>query len=360
MASLIIDGQLSAVPRVRGVVHVGANVGQEVAFYAMLKDVPAMLIEPLPRLIPMIEAEVAANPQGDFTIVQACCSDVDGQEVDFHVSPDPIGQASSILAPGKVIEQFPWMAKTETVKMQTVTLDTLLARDHPDFPVNMLAIDTQGADLKVLRGAERTLERCDGVYVEVSDEAFYQGGCTFKEIIDFLDPRGFGLYRAIVTPAGWGNAFFKRRRSPQAEEIASIAARNIALGRPTRESSVHRGKMKGALAVNGRLDQTHGFRTENRNRDEWLEIDLDGEREVAEIVLVGPCMRNRFGTIRVLVRADGEDWQPVYDYAAAGKILTRFDSIPVGRRISAVRVESRADLLMLSQVMVIAPEGAAS
>lgn len=260
MAGLIIEGQLSGVPWVRGIVHVGANVGQEVRFYAQMKDVPALLIEPLTKLIPRIEAEIAANPQGDFRIANACCSDVDDEEVEFHISGDTFAQASSILAPGRIVERFPWLAKTEKVRMKTVTLDTLLERDYPDFPVNMVAIDTQGADLKVLKGAERTLARCDGVYVEVADEATYEGGCTFKEIIDFLDSLGFGLFRSTITPVGWGNAFFRSRRSPQAEEIAAIAARNVALRCATRESPPW-GKQKGKLVVCGRLDLTQGYRS---------------------------------------------------------------------------------------------------
>lgn len=353
MSALFFEAQLSGVQWFRGIVHVGANIGQEVGFYAQLKDVPTLLIEPQPQLIPTLEAEIARHPGGQFYVADICASDVDDAVVDFHVTREPNGQAASLLAPGRVVETYPYLAETDVIQVRTLTLDTLLARHHPDLAVNMLAVDAQGADLTVLKGAVQTLARCDGVYVEVADQPLYQGGCSFKEIIDFLDARGFALYRATITPAGWGNAFFKARVSPQAETLAALAARNIALGKPTRQSTAFRGKLTAKSAVNGRFDQPMGYRSQGNRADEWIEIELGGPVEVAEIVLVGPANRGRYGSLQVLVRV-GEGWELVYDYAAAGKLLSRFDRIPVGRAIAAVRVQSRDEMLILAQVMVLA------
>ncbi|MEM7059525.1 MAG: FkbM family methyltransferase [Pseudomonadota bacterium] len=353
MASLFFDAQMSGVQWFRGIVHVGANVGQEVEFYAKLKDVPAILIEPLPNLIPLIEDEVAANPQGDFHVEQICCSDVDDETAEFYVSPDPISQASSLLAPGRIVERYPWLANTELTEVKTITVDTLLARHYPDFPVNMIAIDTQGADLKVLKGAEHTLQRCDGIYIEVSDERVYQGGCTFKEIIDYLDAQDFGLYRSIIKPEGWGNAFFKKRSSPNASEIAEIASRNLLLDKPTSAGSVFRGKAKSKLVVNGEYDRSQGYRSQTRDH-EWLEIDMGGEHDVEEIILVGPANRARFLTVKVSTRTASGEWRVVFDYAEEQRILTRFDRIPVANRISGIRIETQNEGLMLAQVLAIA------
>ncbi|MEM9139475.1 MAG: FkbM family methyltransferase, partial [Pseudomonadota bacterium] len=232
MAGLCENALMSGMQWMKGIVHVGANVGQEVADYARFKDVPVLLVEPLEELIPQIQAEIAAQKPGDYRIAQTCCSDQDDQIVDFHVSLDPKAQASSMLKPGSVVQTYPWLSETRQVQVKTTTLDTLLTRDHPDFPINMLAIDAQGAELIVLRGAAKTLQRCDAVYVEVSDQPMYEGGCTFKQIHDFLDRRGFALFRSVLTTAGWGNAFFMRREPTYADDLSAIAARNIAQGKP--------------------------------------------------------------------------------------------------------------------------------
>lgn len=352
MSALFFEAQLSGVQWFRGIVHVGANVGQEVGFYAQLKDVPVLLVEPQPGVLPQLTAEVAKHPGGRFRIAEVAAGEVDDALVDFHVTREPNAQAASLLAPGAVVGLYPYLAETDVIQVRGMTLDTLLAREHPDLPVNMLAVDAQGADLGVLRGARATLARCDGVYVEVADQPLYQGGCRFKDIVDFLDDRGFGLYRAALTPAGWGNAFFKARVSPQAAEVAAIAARNVALRKPTRESSAFRGKLTAKSAVNGLYGQPMGYRSQRTRADEWIEIDLGAPHQVDEVILVGPATRGRSATIRVLGRADGA-WTPIYDYAAEGKILSRFDRLAVGRCCDAVRVESRADLLCLAQVLVI-------
>ena len=342
---------------IRGIAHIGANVGQEVAFYAKLKDTPVLLVEPLPHLIPQIQAEVTAHSNGHFHIAEVCCSDVDDQVVDFHVSKDPKAQASSLLAPGKAVEIYPWLEETDLVQVKTTTLDTLLSREFPELDINMLAIDTQGADLKVLEGARQTLSRCDGVYVEVSDEPLYENGCTFREIIEFMDDQGFGLYRAALTTAGWGNAFFKARKSPHSGEIAELASRNIAVGRPATASSIFREKLSPKLAVSGNPSQPSGYRSQGTRNNEWLEIDLESSQHVAEIVLSGPASRGRAEQLAVLVRDGADDsWSAIYDYAAEGRILTRFDRIPVGRAISGVRIESTTSQLALAQVMVIASD----
>jgi len=83
--------------------------------------------------------------------------------------------------------------------------------------IDILKIDTQGYDLEVLRGGERTLEYTDFVYLEVTFCDLYRGTPPFDEIYRFLVDRQFSLvamynYQPFQGITGWADALF--RRSP--------------------------------------------------------------------------------------------------------------------------------------------------
>lgn len=56
-----------------------------------------------------------------------------------------------------------------------------------------LKIDVQGFEEAVLRGAERSLDRCAGLYLELSLVPLYRGALSFAQAIERLAARGFAL-----------------------------------------------------------------------------------------------------------------------------------------------------------------------
>ncbi|MEM7644464.1 MAG: FkbM family methyltransferase [Pseudomonadota bacterium] len=57
-----------------------------------------------------------------------------------------------------------------------------------------LKIDTEGHELDVLRGAERTLAQCEFVIAEVSIKKRFRQGYRFSDVIEFMASRGFQVY----------------------------------------------------------------------------------------------------------------------------------------------------------------------
>jgi hypothetical protein len=59
----------------------------------------------------------------------------------------------------------------------------------------LLKVDAQGADLDVLRGAQRIMPMVWAVQVEAAMRGLYRGQPTFEEVLGFLRSAGF-------TPSG--------------------------------------------------------------------------------------------------------------------------------------------------------------
>ena len=76
----------------------------------------------------------------------------------------------------------------DTVEIQTVSLDSLNLK--PDF----LKLDTEGSELEILQGGQRTLKSALGISVEVGFVELFKGQPLFREVDSFLSNQGFALY----------------------------------------------------------------------------------------------------------------------------------------------------------------------
>jgi FkbM family methyltransferase len=102
-----------------------------------------------------------------------------------------------------------------SVTIHVSTIDRYCEQFGVDF-IDLLKIDTQGYDLRVLRGAENTLSqgRIALIFVEVLFAPLYAGQNYFHEIYDFLwahDFRLVNLYAVAHTEASylcWCDALF--------------------------------------------------------------------------------------------------------------------------------------------------------
>lgn len=77
--------------------------------------------------------------------------------------------------------------------VQTVRLDDVREAQGADF----LKLDVQGAELDVLRGAERSLESIVAIQTEVEFVPIYKDQPLFADIDQFLRQRGFMFHRFV-------------------------------------------------------------------------------------------------------------------------------------------------------------------
>jgi FkbM family methyltransferase len=171
----------------RGIIHVGASGGQEAELYAKF-DQPVLWIEPLPSAFDVLKRTVAAYPRQ--RAVHRLIADSDGAQHILHVASNH-GMSSSILAPERHREMWPEVNFDTTLQMRSVTLDSLV--DEVGCSYEALVVDTQGAELLVLKGAQRMLRRIKYVKAEAADFESYAGCAKVEELEAFLSERGFKL-----------------------------------------------------------------------------------------------------------------------------------------------------------------------
>jgi hypothetical protein len=112
--------------------------------------------------------------------------------VDFEVNEAE--QTSSLL---KIHRQLPELSEVQlgtptTLTVQTRTLDDI-ALEARISEIDLLKIDVQGAEGKVLVGASQMLNRTRFIWVEVSFKPLYENSPTFFDIYAQMDAAGFGL-----------------------------------------------------------------------------------------------------------------------------------------------------------------------
>jgi FkbM family methyltransferase len=187
-------------PGCNSLIHVGANEGQERYLYESM-GLEVLWVEPIPEVFSVLKRNIRGVRKQRAT--KALLSDKRGQIVTLNVSSNS-GASSSIfeLAEHKMI--WPDVHYIDRIKCVSTTLDDLL----PLLPFpGALVVDTQGSELMVLAGGERTLRHVRTVKVEAADFMSYQGACSDVDLIDFLTPRGFRLVerrRFADHPAGGG------------------------------------------------------------------------------------------------------------------------------------------------------------
>ncbi|MDP4023887.1 FkbM family methyltransferase [Methylobacterium sp. NEAU 140] len=344
--------------RVEGILHVGANEGQERNDYAANGASPCLYVEPVDSAFAILKANLADLPF--HTAIQAVCAERAGDAVLFNVASND-GQSSSLFALGAHAEHHPDIVYTGVQRMVTTTVDQIVAEHSPGRVPNLLVVDAQGADLRVLRGATGSLPHVDGVYVEVSQTPLYEGGCTLEEITAFL--RGFDLHPhwLQLNAVGHGEAFYCRPQPPY--PALPLFDGVVSVGKPAAQSSYCEWSHFDVAdspsgCLNGAPTGRPGFHTDIEDAP-WWQVDLEAVRALNEVRVFNrmDSARERSRTLRVLLSDDGVAWRLVH--VQAGHTFGGADGRPLrvmlgGERARFVRLQlTERTYLHLDKVFVL-------
>jgi len=192
----------------RGIIHVGAHEGEEYTNYQEAGGARVLFVEADPATFATLQTRFAGN--GDVVCLNAAVSDTAGRARFSRMSSR---QSSSLLEPTGHLTVYPHITVDEVIEVETRTLPDLLASNGlapEDF--NVLAIDAQGSECRILNGCGDLLPRFDAVMTEVSYAELYKGSGLAADVDDILFAHGFARV-AETSPYhhSWGDALYVRR-----------------------------------------------------------------------------------------------------------------------------------------------------
>lgn len=167
----------------RTVVDVGVAFGTP-KLYASLPGAKFFLVEPVPSCRPLLERlerEIGA------TCFNVAAGAEDGV-IEFFVHDDVSGSSAYRQWEGEMLDGT-------RVRVPSRRLDTIIP---PEIARPcMLKIDTQGAELEVLAGADRLLGQVDVAIIETSFHQFRKGAPEIDEVVSAMARRGFRCYETL-------------------------------------------------------------------------------------------------------------------------------------------------------------------
>jgi FkbM family methyltransferase len=171
-----------------GIIHIGANEGQERALYAAF-DLYVAWIEPIPEVFEALRFNISGFPkQCAYNYLVA---DDDEKEYQLYIA-DNAGASSSILDLAKHKEMYPHIAYKGSITIRASTLNSILTAEQLDIRrFDAMVLDTQGSELKILKGAVSLLSKFKFVKVEVPDFESYKECCQIGELAGFMASNGF-------------------------------------------------------------------------------------------------------------------------------------------------------------------------
>ncbi len=165
------------------IVDIGAFEGlHSILFAKLMGDTGRVLaFEPDPENCEWLRRNIVANQCKCVDLHQYAIADTEGSSI-FYPS----------LGTGSIVSRSTWEAhQREAIAVRTRRLDDVLSELSIDH-IDVIKIDVEGADLKVLRGAEQTLRRSRAHLVMDVDV------CTDgerRELFELLCSYGYTIYR---------------------------------------------------------------------------------------------------------------------------------------------------------------------
>ncbi len=178
------------------VLDVGANSGQfaqellESGFKGKIVS-----FEALPHVYEDLKQN--AKTYGKQWVVAPQCAISDEEKtVNFHVTKE--NTSSSMLKPSENANDLPdFFDVNDVIKVKSKRLDTLLKEMDITSNHIYLKIDVQGAEKKVLRGADKIMEQIQGMTVEMPLYRYYEKQPLARELDKWIIQRNFELWDIV-------------------------------------------------------------------------------------------------------------------------------------------------------------------
>ncbi len=117
-------------------------------------------------------------------------------------------ESSSLLPMFKHLEIYPDIRTERVIKVMPVRLDELLEKEPT---IEMLNIDVQGAELRVIKSLGEQIKEVKWIYLEVNEIELYKGLSSVRDIDSYLSQSNFlRVETRWWKNDGWGDALYIR------------------------------------------------------------------------------------------------------------------------------------------------------
>lgn len=191
------------------VFDIGSCEGEDSIRYARLfPRATIYAVEPLPANLERMRTNLELYASPGVQVVPLAFSDQRGH-ASFYVSSgrpphvaEPVdwdygNKSSSLLPPDQHLVVHPWVRFDEVVEVETDTLAAFCAERSIEG-ADLIHLDVQGAELRVLAGGEQVLEHSKLVWLEVGRLTLYRDQPRIGDVEQFMRAHGFRLARQAV------------------------------------------------------------------------------------------------------------------------------------------------------------------
>lgn len=186
--------------RVDMVFDVGANIGQYGPWFRWIGfDKTIVSFEPISHLFEQLRQN--AKPDPKWLVEQVALGEKEGSCV-INVSGGHGGASSLLTMTEHVVKNAPDQAVIRQEKIRVTTVEKMMKKYYPEGDRLFLKIDAQGYERNVIEGIGSELHRVVGLKVEMSLVENYRGEVLLRDMLPFLEQRGFHL---VEFENGWSN-----------------------------------------------------------------------------------------------------------------------------------------------------------
>ena len=198
----------------RIILDVGANAGQTSARYrSLFPDAHIHAFEPFPAVFNQLAARFRNDPL--TTCHRKALAEETGPQTLFTNTMN-VTNALTPFRPDAGAHLPPGVSSAQAIPIEAASLDDFAAAEGIER-IDILKMDAQGSEPRILKGAARMLreQRIGLVYTEVMFVPVYEGQGKFYEVAALLGGAGYELfdfYSFTYADDGqvkWGDAIFR-------------------------------------------------------------------------------------------------------------------------------------------------------
>tara|TARA_R110000824_G_scaffold282940_4_gene471211 strand:- start:6203 stop:6844 length:642 start_codon:yes stop_codon:yes gene_type:complete len=197
----------------KGVIHIGAHIGQELVTYEKCGFKDVLMIEANPTIfdsLVTIKSDIC-----DLIFLNVAVSDQKGV-FDFNITSNGRGggeMSSSLLKLKRHKQLYPNIRQVKTISVNTDLIDNILRSSNlSNKNYNMMNLDIQGAELMALKGSIKTLKNIDIINTEINKTELYEDCVLLDELEKFLFDQGFYKHSENYKYSPeWGDAIFLKK-----------------------------------------------------------------------------------------------------------------------------------------------------